>query len=148
MFTGNKYYSIEDCTKREAWLIKAAIIFIIGFSLLSVYLTPYKHIFEIFHIHSENGCPLLTFTGIPCPLCGMGRSFSCLTDLYIERSFYYNPSGLVFFLLSGFVTASVFILSIKNKKVKLKEPAYRLWYIPIALLLIMWVLNILYGHHH
>lgn len=144
----NKYFSVLPSTKKEARKIQFIIFLILAFLFINVYLAPYKHIFEHFHIYSPNGCPLLTFTGVPCPMCGMGRSFSCLTDLYIGQSFYYNPSGLIFYIVFGYITVTVLVLSFRKKKIVLNEPAYKLWYIPVILLVIMWVLNILYGHHH
>ena len=143
----NRYFIIQDCTPREAWRIRFTILFLIVFSLANIYFNPYKLMFEFFHIHSVNGCPLLTFTGVPCPTCGMGRSFSCLTDFHIAQSFYNNPSGLVFFLITGVLIAYVLWLSFKRKKIVLTKAIYKLWYIPVTALIIMWILNILYGHH-
>jgi hypothetical protein len=56
--------------------------------------------------------------------------------------------GLLFYIIFGFVLAVILVLSIKRKKIVLKKPALKLWYIPVLFLIIMWVLNILYGHHY
>lgn len=149
MLSSNKYFSIEPASEKERKTTLWVIIGIIFLGLLNIYLAPLQYLFnDVLKISSVNGCPLLTFTGIPCPFCGMGRSFSCLTDLYITRSFYYNPMGPVFYLIFGFVFGAVLILSLKRKKIILEKPARKLWYIPLLFLIIMWVLNILYGHHH
>ena len=147
MFSSNKFFKVQPCSKKEARYIQFVILFFIIFSLLNIYFNPYKYIFELFHVHSANGCPLLTFTGVPCPMCGMGRVFSCLTDFHISQSFYYNPLGLLFYLILGVITVTVFILSFKNKKIRFTKAGMKLWYIPVTFLIIIWILNILYGHH-
>src|SRR4030095_3631147 len=115
----------------------------------SVYINPLEPFFNnVLGIPSVNGCPLLTFAGVPCPMCGMGRVFSCITDFHIAESFYYNPLGLVFYLILLSVFCILSVLSIRKKKLILKKPAQKLWYMPALFLVIMWILNILYGHHH
>ena len=148
MLSPSKYFLVQQCSKKEARIIQFTIIFFIVFSLLNIYFNPYKFIFELFNVHTVNGCPLLTFTGVPCPMCGMGRVFSCLTDFYIARSFYYNPLGLLFYLIMGFAVGAVLILSSKNKKIIITKAGFKLWYLPVLFLIIMWLMNILYGHHH
>jgi hypothetical protein len=148
MLSSNKYFSVEDCTAIQARYIQLTLLFTIGISLIIIYLTPYKHLFELFHIHSDNGCPLLTFTGVPCPMCGMGRVFSCITSLKFTSAIYYNPLGLLCYFLMGIIIVPVTYYSFRNKRIKLQKSAQRLWLIPVAFLLIMWLLNILYGHHH
>lgn len=36
-------------------------------------------------------CPLLTLTGIRCPLCGGTRCFKALAGFDFAKAFYYNP---------------------------------------------------------
>lgn len=115
--------------------------------LAAVYFSPIEELMLLAGIKTVNGCPLYTFAGIACPFCGMGRSFSCLTDFYIARSFYYNPMGLIFYFLTGLISLLIFIMAIKKRKLVLKEPAKRLWYLSILFFAVMWVLNILFGHH-
>lgn len=149
MFRSNKYYSIEQALPAESRRTIWILLLIAGVGLLNIYLNPLEHFFtDVIGITSINGCPLYTLTNIPCPMCGMGRVFSCLTDFYITQSFYYNPLGLLFYLIFGIVYFLVFLLALLKKKIVLKKPAYRLWYIPVLFILLMWVLNILYGHHH
>lgn len=146
---GNKYFSVEPASGSQSrnTLLTLLVIFIVG--LLAVYINPTElFINDVLGIPSVNGCPLLTFANIPCPMCGMGRVFSCITDLYVAKSFYYNPLGLVFYLIIGFIFCVVLVLSLRKKRLILKKPAQSLWYIPVLFLLVMWILNILYGHHH
>lgn len=56
--------------------------------------------------------------------------------------------GLLFYIIFGFVFFTIFILAVLKKKIVLKKPALKLWYIPVLFLVLMWILNILYGHHH
>jgi len=115
--------------------------------MLGVYESPTELLFHWLGIETINGCPLLTFTGIPCPFCGMGRAFVSIENFDIKQSFYYNPSGLIFYIVFGTITGFVFVLSVMKKKIVLKKTALKMWYIPVILLIIMWILNILYGHY-
>lgn len=149
MLQSNKFFSIEPATasstRNTLWLLLA----IAAVGLLNIYLNPLEHFFnDVLNIPSVNGCPLYTFTQVPCPMCGMGRVFSCMTDFYILKSFYYNPLGLVFYLIFGFIYMIIFFLSLRRKKVVLKPAGVKLWYIPVLFLIVMWVLNIIFGHHH
>lgn len=149
LFSENKYYSIVPALPGQSRNTLLVLAGMLAIGLLFVYLNPFEPFFnDVLGIESVNGCPLLTFTGIPCPMCGMGRVFSCMTDFYIARSFYYNPLGLIFYLISGFIFLMVFGLSIQKKRILIKKPAQKLWYIPVLFLLLMWILNIFYGHHH
>lgn len=64
------------------------------------------------------------------------------------ESLYYNPLGLVFYIILALVLGILTILNVLGKKITLKKPATKLWYIPVLFVLIMWLLNIFYGHHH
>ncbi len=117
--------------------------------LLNVYFAPIKlFLNDVIGVESVNGCPLLTFTGVPCPFCGTGRVFDSAISLHMFESFYYNPLGLIFYLITGLIFTLIIILALMKRKIVLSNSAYRLWYIPAGFLLIMWILNILFGHHH
>lgn len=149
LFTENKYYSVVPATSSQSRNTLLVLAGILASGLLFVYLNPFEPFFnDVLGIESVNGCPLFTFTGVPCPMCGMGRVFSCLTDFYIAESFYYNPLGLIFYIILALVLTVIFALSIRKKRLLLKKPAQKLWYIPVMFVLIMWILNILFGHHH
>ena len=143
----NKLFGIEKCTRKQSLQAMLWATGLTAAALFSIYFTPTEYLLRLPGINSVNGCLLLTFTGIPCPACGMGRAFSCLTDLNISGSFYRNPSAPAFFVVSGFITAFILILSVFNYRIVFKESALRLWYIPVILLSVMWMLNILFGHH-
>lgn len=46
------------------------------------------------------GCALLTFTGVPCPMCGMTTTFSHLAHLQLGAAAINQPFGLVLFSLT------------------------------------------------
>ncbi len=144
-----KYYSIIRITPQQSKRIIYILLLILVLGLLNVYFAPIKYFLnEIAGVNSVNGCPLLTFTGIPCPLCGTGRVFSCITDLNFAESLYYNPLGLPFYIIFGFFYFAVLVLALRRQKIQLHKPALKLWYIPVLFIALMWILNIFYGHHH
>lgn len=143
----NKFFSIESCARKESWRIRITILLLLVFSFLQTYFNPYQLLFDYYGIQSSNGCPLLTLTGVPCPMCGMGRSLESIIHFHIGESFYYNPSGLFFLLFTGLAIAFVFVLSLQNKTIKFTKSARALWYIPLILLITIWLLNITLGHH-
>lgn len=147
--TGNKYFDIVPASARETKNTLFILLAVISSCLLFVYLNPLEPFFnKVLGIESVNGCPLLTFTNIPCPFCGMGRVFSCMTDLYIAQSFHYNPLGLLFYIIAGFIFAAITVITLRKKKIVLKKDGQKLWYLPVLFIVLMWILNILYGHHH
>lgn len=154
MPSSNKFYSIETSSPQQSKKTILLLVVLLLFGLLNIYFAPLKTFLnDVVGVQSVNGCPLLTFTGVPCPFCGTGRVFSCITDIpkglqYLTQSFYYNPLGLLFYIIFGFFYITVLLLAFMKKKIVLKKSAIRLWYIPVIFLLLMWVLNILYGHHH
>jgi Protein of unknown function (DUF2752) len=40
-------------------------------------------------------CPLRTFTGIPCPFCGMTRGVTSLVHGHVSAAFTYNPGAFL-----------------------------------------------------
>ena len=42
-------------------------------------------------------CPMRRMTGIPCPGCGLTRSFCAISHGRFRRAFEYNPFGYVFY---------------------------------------------------
>jgi len=50
-------------------------------------------------------CPLLTITGVPCPLCGMTRSARSLLHFDLSASLRYQPFGFAAFLCGVIILA-------------------------------------------
>ena len=44
-----------------------------------------------------DGCTLLSWTGIPCPMCGMTTSFALMADLRLFDAFINQPFSVVLF---------------------------------------------------
>ena len=142
----NKYFTIESCSpstsrKIQLWLIGASVL-VIGLIIYS----PTEYLFKHFGYVDSNGCILLTLAGVRCPACGMGHSLSSIVKFDTAHWFYYNPSALFIYIITFFILAYIFILSLFNKSVKLTPKLLKLWYIPVTLLVIVWVLNVMYGH--
>ncbi len=56
-------------------------------------------------------CPLLRNLHLPCPSCGMTRSFTAFARLDIAIAFHYNPLGALLFLLILFLALYVLVLA-------------------------------------
>lgn len=56
----------------------------------------------LFFIFNIKICPMQLLFSIPCPGCGLTRSFICLLQGDVKQSLYYNILGLVF-VLSGII---------------------------------------------
>ena len=52
-------------------------------------------------------CPLRRWTGIPCPGCGLTRSFRCLSHAEFGRAFELNPFGHVLYPLTLVLASSL-----------------------------------------
>ena len=143
----SNYFALEKCETKESLRI---ILWLLGISALGFVLVAYSPVeilFSWFGYQDTNGCTLYTLLGIPCPTCGMGRSLKAMLGLDFSEMFYYNPSAVFIYLLTFLTITSVFTLAVFKYKIKLTSSLLKLWYIPVLLLLIVWVLNILHGHH-
>jgi len=144
----NKFFSVQPASPDESKKIIFILTGIITLGLLTVYYSPFEFIFTLLGYDDNNGCPMLIFTGIPCPFCGMGRVFSCITDLYIARSFTYNPLGLLFYImLAAYFTINLY-LAFRKKKLVYTARGNKLIWFPVIFIILMWILNIFFGHHH
>ncbi len=143
----SKYLEFQKCDPKTARRIQLWIIGIAVLTLVLITYSPLEYLFKYLGYKDSNGCPLLTLTGVPCPMCGMGRSFWALIMLNFNDAFYYNPSGAIVYLISGLIILAIFIKSFFNYRLKLKNPLLKLWYVPVVLLVVVWVLNIVLGHH-
>ena len=55
--------------------------------------------------HLPSLCPFYTLTGLPCPGCGLTRSFVCLGHGQWTQSLHWNPLGL----LIAFILAALWL---------------------------------------
>ncbi len=58
-------------------------------------------------------CPIRAVSGIPCPACGMTRSFLALLQLDWKESLYYNPCTIPFVL--------AFLVAVHRDKIPCKN---------------------------
>ena len=90
-------------------------------------------------------CPFKKIFHIPCPLCGMTRSFYALTNFKIKESLEYNFL-LLPLLITIFVIDIIFLYEIiKNKKIL---PTIKITYNKIIIVIILIILSIIWGITH
>ena len=147
MLRHNRFYSVVPATAKESKKTALITLVIVGIGLMAVYFSPTEFIFGLLGVQTVNGCPLYTLAGVPCPLCGMGRVLSSISDFHFAKTFYYNPMGLIFLVFFSIILFVILVLSLLKKKIALTNLFVSLWYIPVLFVLLMWLLNILYGHH-
>jgi hypothetical protein len=143
----SKYFIFEKCTARTGRTIQNIIIVSCFVLALLIIYSPFEILFRYFGYAHSNGCPIYTLTGVPCPTCGMGHSLKAIIYGDTAHWFYYNPSAPVLYLLGFGTIGFVFILAFFNYKVKPAPAFYKLWYVAVIVIIIVWVLNILWGHH-
>ena len=144
-------FSLKKINSKESWKIRGIIVSVVGVSLLSVFVSPYKFFYKLLiekgvNTADKSYCLMLDATGIPCPFCGLARGFLQFINLHFERSLYYNPSSLFLFGAGGLILLVVFTLSLFNTKIYIKNYNI-LWLVILIVFIIVWILNIFLGHH-
>jgi hypothetical protein len=138
---------IESTTPEESDRIRFVLFAFIAVALMSAFFTPSDLVAALFPqwFRYESSCIMLNVANIPCPFCGMSRAWKELTRLNFSRSVYFNPSAIPFFVATMTLMSSVFVLSMYNKKIAVSDKQ-RTILVLISVLLLIWILNILYGH--
>jgi hypothetical protein len=82
-----------------------ALGFLLGFPTAAVigtavWLTPSEKGFGTHTQLGLSGCAMLTFTGWPCPMCGMTTTFSLMAHLRPIDAFFNQPFGVILFTLT------------------------------------------------
>lgn len=77
----------------------------------------------------------------------MGRTLKDFVVLDFSNIFYYNPTAIFIFIFALLIILFIIVLAIFNYKLSLTNKLLKMWYIPVLILILIWVLNILYGHH-
>lgn len=90
---------------------------VIKLSLFSVPLSG-AYFFSYTNYNSPFFCPILAFTGIPCPGCGLTRSFLALTKGDLISAFSYHLFGPILFLFLILVATHLFLEIITSRKIK------------------------------
>ncbi len=57
-----------------------------------IYILPFLAGYILYYLHSGyTVCPFANLTGLPCPACGLTRSFGELSHLHFREAITYNP---------------------------------------------------------
>lgn len=94
----------------------------------------------------ESTCIMLNIAGIPCPLCGMTRSYNEFSEFDYSGGMYFNPLSIVVFPLVALVLSVIFLASLLNYKITILNNKL-FWGSVFFLILVVWVVNIFWGHH-
>lgn len=139
--------SFEKISGLQSRRIRYVLIAVLAVSLVFVYFHPLNLINYFFPgmLRSDSSCIMLNVTGLPCPFCGMSRSFKELMAFNISGSFYYNPGSVFVFAFIGISCLSIFVLSIFNYRIRFRSNMKTLMLF-FVVLSIIWILNILFGH--
>ncbi len=143
-----RFLTLEKVSLKEARNIRWILLGFFCFGLITVVFYPLDLLKLIFPsvFRNESACIMLNVFGIPCPFCGMSHAFHEFINLNFVKSVYYNPSSVIFFSFLGIFSLSIFVLSLYNYKLSLKFNQKTLL-ASILILLVIWILNILFGHH-
>lgn len=61
-------------------------------------------------------CPVVYFTGIPCPGCGLTRAVLFFLTGQFARSLSINPAGILWIALAGYFAFNRYILGRQNRR--------------------------------
>lgn len=94
-------------TKRDPWwawpLALFGVAFICATAALFVYPQGTHEELWLFGLRFGGDCGMKIQFGIPCPQCGMTRSWVSLARGHFAQSFFYSPAGFIlfFWILAG-----------------------------------------------
>jgi len=143
-----KFISFEKISRQESRKVLLILFGTIAVSFISVIFYPLDLLNKVFPglFREDSSCIMLNVFNIPCPFCGMSRAFAELLNLNFAKSFYYNPSSVFFFAFLGLLFTAIFVLSLFNYKMKFNFNKKTLFAF-IFVTIIIWFLNIFFGHH-
>ena len=98
---------------------------------LSIGLIGAGALYAVSPVHLPLPCPLLTLTGIPCPLCGMTRSVTALFRADFIGSLRFNPGGIL-------LVAVAALMLFWRPRVQLQ---FAVWILPV-MIGALWIWNI------
>lgn len=102
----------------------------------------------MFVLSSKITCPFKKLFHIPCPFCGMTRSFLSLLNLNFNMVIYYNILFLPFMFLF-FMLDLIFVYEIVNNHDIITKISSRIDFCDVSIILIiLFVLSILVGILH
>jgi hypothetical protein len=92
-------------------------------------------------------CPLLTFTGIPCPFCGLTRSLLCLLHGEVAQAFWYHPFGPVVWGGTALFAIRTLVSLMYQHNITLRIPRRLKPMSLLVIVLLIWAGNVFLGHH-
>ncbi len=139
---------VEKITRTESDRLRFILFGFIAVTLVSIFFTPSDLVAELFPdlFKYESSCIMLNVAGIPCPFCGMSRAWKEFTKMNFTAAIHHNPSSIAFFIISGVTISGIFVLSLFNYRIRVTS-TWKTFLMLTAVLMIIWILNILYGHH-
>jgi hypothetical protein len=139
---------VQKISRTESDRLRFILFGFLAVTLVSIFFTPSDLVAEMFPdlFKYESSCIMLNIAGIPCPFCGMSRAWKEFTRMNFSAAIYYNPSSIAFFAIAGITVTVIFVLSLFNYKIRLAS-AWKTLLAMTTVLSIIWILNILYGHH-
>jgi hypothetical protein len=143
-------FRLVKITDREAWKIRGIVLVVIVLGLLNVTFPVLNLLRDVLGFTGmygdyESACIVLNVFGIPCTFCGLSRSFAALTNLDFRTAIYFNPVSIVIYPLGFIVISFIIILSFFNYKIEIIRKKTFLCVV-ITMFILMWLINILYGH--
>ena len=91
-------------------------------------------------------CIVRRMTGLPCPGCGLTRSFCAIAKGHVERGFAFHWLGPALFVVAGvyWVRGLAMLAGLRGAVARFDETVtrWRLPYAVIAALLVTWVLRL------
>lgn len=91
--------------------------------------------FYVASYFSINLCPIYHLIGVPCPSCGMTRSYIELFKGDVQSAFQMHP---LFWLAPIFILILVLFERADSKRKKILKP---ILYVSIALLILVWIVR-------
>lgn len=139
---------VEKITRTESDRLRFILFGFIAVTLVSIFFTPSDLVAELFPdlFKYESSCIMLNVAGIPCPFCGMSRAWKEFTKMNFTAAIHHNPSSIAFFIISGVTISGIFVLSLFNYRIRVTS-TWKTFLMLTAVLMIIWILNFLYGHH-
>lgn len=143
-----KFISIVKTSPKESSKIRLVLLATLAFGVITAFFYPLDLLSHFIPglFRENSSCILLNVTGMPCPFCGMSRAAGEMVKLNFIKSFYYNPSSIIFFTFTGLFGLTILLLSFIQRKI-LFNFSRKTLFIFVLVLLSMWVLNIFFGHH-
>lgn len=142
-----KLLPLEKISVTDARNIRITILILVLVGFITIEFSSFslfrKFFPEVFK--TDSPCLMYNVTEIPCPLCGMSRSFNEIIRLNFSRAIYYNPSSVIFFTFSGVLCLGIFVLSFFRYKIKFSFNKKTLL-IFFLVIVTAWILNIKFGH--